>query len=83
MEIMKVLGKLVCTQRVDGFGHMHLRILQNNKGKKLVALDPVGAREGNWVFTTTGAAARYACTNNPQAITDLTIGGIIDFWDPN
>ena len=62
---------------------MHLRILQNNKGKKLVALDPVGAREGNWVFTTTGTAARYACTNNPQAITDLTIGGIIDFWDPN
>ena len=83
MEIMKVLGKLVCTQRVDGFGHMHLRILQNNKGKKLVALDPVGAREGNWVFTTTGTAARYACTNNPQAITDLTIGGIIDFLDPN
>ena len=83
MEIMKVLGKLVCTQRVDGFGHMHLRILQNNKGKKLVALDPVGAREGNWVFTTTGTAARYACTNYPEAITDLTIGGIIDFWDPN
>ena len=83
MEIMKVLGTLVCTQRVDGFGHMHLRILQNNKGKKLVALDPVGAREGNWVFTTTGTAARYACANNPQAITDLTIGGIIDFWDPN
>ena len=83
MEIMKVLGKLVCTQRVEGFGHMHLRILQNNKGKKLVALDPVGAREGNWVFTTTGTAARYACTNNQEAITDLTIGGIIDFWDPN
>ena len=60
MEIMKVLGKLVCTQRVDGFGHMHLRILQNNKGKKLVALDPVGAREGNWVFTTTGTAARLS-----------------------
>jgi len=83
MEIMKVLGKLVCTQRVEGFGHMHLRILLNNKGKKLVALDPVGSREGNWVFTTTGTAARYACTNNPEAITDLTIGGIIDYWDPN
>ena len=78
---MKVLGKLVCTQRVDGFGHMHLRILQNNKGKKLVAVDPVGAREGNWVFTTTGTAARYACASNPDTITDLTIGGIIDFWD--
>ena len=42
---MRVLGKLVCTQRVEGLGHMHLRILQNNKGKKLVAVDPVGARE--------------------------------------
>ena len=80
---MKVLGRMVCTQRVAGLGHMNLRILENNKGKKVVAVDPVGAREGNWVFTTTGTAARYACTNNPQAITDLTIGGIIDFWDPN
>ena len=48
MEIMKVLGRMVCTQRVAGLGHMNLRILENNKGKKLVAVDPVGAREGNW-----------------------------------
>ncbi len=82
MEIMKVAGKLVCTQRVEGLGHMHLRILQNSKGKRLVAVDPVGAREGNWVFTTTGTAARYACAN-PDTITDLTIGGIIDYWDPS
>ena len=45
MEIMKVLGRMVCTQRVAGLGHMNLRILENNKGKKLVAVDPVGARE--------------------------------------
>ena len=50
MEIMKVLGRMVCTQRVPGLGHMNLRILENNKGKKLVAVDPVGAREGNWVL---------------------------------
>ena len=43
MEIMKVLGRMVCTQRVAGLGHMNLRILENNKGKKLVAVDPVGA----------------------------------------
>ena len=49
MEIMKVLGRMVCTQRVAGLGHMNLRILENNKGKKLVAVDPVGAREGNSV----------------------------------
>ena len=41
MEIMKVLGRMVCTQRVAGLGHMNLRILENNKGKKLVAVDPV------------------------------------------
>ena len=82
MEIMKVLGRMVCTQRVAGLGHMNLRILENNKGKKVVAVDPVGAREGNWVFTTTGTAARFACPNS-DTITDLTIGGIIDHWDPS
>ena len=71
MEIMKVLGRMVCTQRVAGLGHMNLRILENNKGKKLVAVDPVGAREGNWVFTASGSAARFACPN-PEVQTDLT-----------
>ena len=82
MEIMKVLGRLVCTQRVEGLGHMHLRILCNNKGKKLVAVDPVGAREGNWVFTASGSAARFGCPD-PAIQTDLTIGGIIDNWSPD
>ncbi len=82
MEIMQVMGRLVCTQRVDGLGHMHLRILRNNKGKFLVAVDPVGAREGNWVFTASGSAARFACPE-PNTQTDLTIGGIIDFWTPD
>ena len=59
-----------------------LRILKNNKGKKLVAVDPVGAREGNWVFTASGSAARHACPDN-TVLTDLTIGGIIDFWNPD
>jgi len=59
---------------------INLRILENNKGKKLVAVDPVGAREGNWVFTASGSAARFACPN-PEVQTDLTIGGIIDFWE--
>ena len=82
MEIMKVMGRLVCTQRVAGLGHMHLRILSNNKGKRLVAVDPVGAREGNWVFTASGSAARFGCPD-PSTQTDLTIGGIIDNWSPD
>ena len=82
MEIMQVMGRLICTQRVEGLGHMHLRILENNKGKKLVAVDPVGAREGNWVFTSSGSAARFACPNSSTQ-TDLTISGIIDYWTPD
>ena len=82
MEIMQVMGTLVCSYRVAGLDHMHLRILKNNKGKKLVAVDPVGAREGNWVFTASGSAARHACPDN-TVLTDLTIGGIIDFWNPD
>ena len=67
MEIMKVLGRMVCTQRVAGLGHMNLRILENNKGKKLVAVDPVGAREA---------------AGSKSYPSDLTIVGIIDHWDP-
>ena len=79
---MQVMGRLVCTKRVEGLGHKHLRILCNNKGKRLVAVDPVGAREGNWVFTATGTAARWGCPD-PNVQTDLTIGGIIDNWSPD
>jgi len=82
MEIMQVVGRMVCTQRVPGLNHMDLRILRNNSGKQLVAVDPVGAREGNWVFTATGTAARFACAD-PSTQTDLTIEGIIDNWLPD
>ena len=82
MEIMQGTGSLVCTQRVAGLAHMNLRVLRSPKGKLSVAVDPVGASVGNWVFTASGSAARFAC-GNPETYTDLTIGGIIDFWEPD
>ncbi len=82
MEIMQVTGSLVCTQRVGGMGHWNLRVLRNVKGKIAVAVDPVGASVGNWVFTSSGSAARFAC-GVPEAQIDLTIAGIIDFWEPD
>lgn len=82
MEIMQVVGSLVCTQRVDGLDHSNLRVLRTSKGKLSVAVDPVGASPGNWVFTASGSAARFACPD-PSVLTDLTIGGIIDFWEPD
>jgi len=81
MEILQVEAPLVCTHRVSGLQHVSLRVLRNVKtGKRQVAVDPVGCRPGNWVFTTLGSAARYAA-GDFEILTDLTICGIIDFWD--
>ncbi len=82
MEIKQVVGSLVCTQRIPGLGHADLRVLADPRGKQVVATDPVGARPGNWVFVVSGSAARYAM-GDAGYLTDLTIGGIIDFSDPD
>ncbi len=82
MEILQVESALVCTSRVPGLEKMSLRVVRSASGKRQVAVDPVGAREGNWVFTVLGSAARYA-TGNFEVHTDLTIGGIIDYWEPD
>ncbi|MCG6975684.1 MAG: carboxysome peptide B [Acidiferrobacterales bacterium] len=81
MEILQVEAPLVCTQRVSGLQHVALKVLRNVKtGMRQVAVDPVGCREGNWVFTSLGSAARYAA-GEYSVTTDLTICGIIDYWE--
>jgi len=77
---MLVESALVCTRRIAGLKHMRLQVLRSLSGKYQVAVDPVGAREGNWVFTVSGSAARYAA-GDFEVLTDLTIGGIIDKWE--
>ena len=81
MEILQVESALVCTRRIDGLEAISLRVLRSKNGKRQVAVDPVGARPGNWVYTVSGSAARYAA-GDFGILTDLTIGGIIDFWEP-
>ncbi|KPV39243.1 carboxysome shell protein [Thiohalorhabdus denitrificans] len=80
MDILRVESSLVCTRRIDGLQKTSLRVLANARGKRMVAVDPVGARPGNWVFVVEGSAARYAA-GDFSVLTDLTIGGIIDYWD--
>ena len=79
MDIYQAEKTLVCTSRVPGLKQMSLRVLRNASGGKVVATDPVGVREGNWVFTASGSAARYAA-GDFDIHTDLTIAGIIDNW---
>lgn len=79
MEILQVISDLVCTQRVEGLYSTSLRVLRDAKGKLSVAVDPVGVPPGKWVFAMSGTAARYA-TGDYRILTDLAIGGIIDYW---
>jgi ethanolamine utilization protein EutN len=71
----------VATRRVPGLKLMSLRVLADSKGALSVACDPVGVPPGKWVFTVSGSAARIA-TGDTKVLTDLTIAGIIDQWDP-
>jgi carboxysome peptide B len=81
MEIMRVVSDLVTTRRIPGLKQSSLRVLVDVDGKLSVATDPVGVPAGKWVFTVAGSAARYA-QGDFGILTDLTIGGIIDFWEP-
>ena len=81
MEIMEVVSDLVATRRVPALYSASLRVVRDGKGRMSVAADPVGVPEGKWVFTISGSAARYA-TGDFRVVTDLTIGGIIDGWNP-
>jgi carboxysome peptide B len=81
MEIMQVRSDLVATRRLPGLSSMSLRVLADVRGALSVACDPVGVPAGKWVFTVSGSAARFA-TGDARVLTDLTIAGIIDHWDP-
>ena len=82
MEIMQVRSELVATRRAPGLQLMSLRVLEDAKGGLSVACDPVGVPPGKWVFTVSGSAARIAA-GDTKVLTDLTIAGIIDQWDPD
>ncbi|HUP71371.1 MAG TPA: EutN/CcmL family microcompartment protein, partial [Acidimicrobiales bacterium] len=49
-------------------------------GSKQVAVDPVGCKPGDWVIACGSSAARDAA-GSKEYPSDLTIVGIIDYWD--
>ena len=82
MEIMRVRSELVASRRTPGLKNQSLRVLEDAKGGLAVACDPVGTPPGKYVFTVSGSAARLA-TGDAKVLTDLTIAGIIDRWNPD
>ncbi len=79
MNIHRIVRDLVATSRVPTLQNRSLRVVEDDDGDLEVALDPVGARPGDFVITIRTSAARHA-TGDPTITTDLTIGGIIDHW---
>ena len=84
MKLGRVIGRVVCTQKMDSFQGLALLLVQpvdeNRKeaGGAIVAFDTVRAGEGDWVFWEAGKKAAQANPNgwfNPE---DAAIIGIVD-----
>jgi ethanolamine utilization protein EutN len=80
MKIFEVEGTLVATARIPGLELHRLLVVRDRKGSKQVAVDPVGCKPGDWVIACGSSAAREAAGHKDYP-SDLTIVGIIDFWD--
>ena len=81
MRIMTVEKTLVSTNRIDGFGHRPLLVVQDKEGGiRSVAVDAVGCIPGDWVICVGSSAARDAAGSR-EFPSDLTIVGIIDHWN--
>ncbi|WP_371131212.1 EutN/CcmL family microcompartment protein, partial [Microbacterium sp.] len=51
MNIQRVVRDLVATQRVTSLANKSLRVVEDASGSVEVALDPIGARPGDFVIT--------------------------------
>ena len=86
MKLGRVIGNVVCTQKVDSFEGVKLLLVQpldeklEKQGDPLVACDTVQAGLGDTVFYEGGREAALGLENwfNPS---DATIMGIVDEVD--
>lgn len=83
MKVFRVEGTLVATARIGNLDRHRLLVVQERgSGGKQVAVDPVGCKPGDWVIAVGSSAARDAA-GSKEYPSDLTIVGIIDYWDEN
>ncbi len=79
MKIFKVEKPLVATNRIQTLEHKHLQVVIDGS-TRAVAVDSVGCSPGDWVICVGSSAAREAA-GSKEYPSDLTIVGIIDYWD--
>lgn len=82
MKLAIVVGQVVATIRCRGYDGYPLMLVEyldadgNPTGTNEVAVDPIGADNGEWVIVASGSSARLAL-KEPGPV-DLTIIGIVD-----
>ncbi len=84
MKLGRVIGRVVCTQKMDCFEGLKLLLVQpldenrREVGTALVAFDTVRAGEGDFVFWEAGKEAAQANPNGWFNPADAAIIGIVD-----
>lgn len=83
MQLARVLGTVVSTVKSDSLEGRKLLVIQpldgtlNNQGQPMVAIDSVGAGEGEVVFWCRGKEASFPFLP-AEVPSDCTIVGIVD-----
>jgi len=83
MQLARVIGTVVATVKNDGLEGRKLLVIQpldgrlKPSGKPMVAIDSVGAGEGETVFWCRGKEASFPF-EPAEVPTDCTIVGIVD-----
>lgn len=89
MQIARVKGTVVSTTKSDKLNGLKLLIVKpvdietlEEKGSMIVAIDAVGAGEGEIVMIVGGSSSRQTALTDGKPV-DMSIVGIIDSMDVN
>ena len=86
MNLAKVLGRVVATRKDDaliGLKMLMLGVASTDgklTGASVVAVDAVGAGEGEYVLYASGSSARQTVVTDGKPV-DAVVMAIVDSWD--
>ena len=86
MQLARVKGTVVSTNKAEKLNGLKLQLIDietwQEKGGLLVAIDAVGAGEGEVVMVVSGSSSRQTAVTEGKPV-DLSIVAIIDSVDVN
>jgi microcompartment protein CcmK/EutM len=86
MNLAKVLGRVVATRKEESLEGLKLLLLGTAgsdgklSGQSVVAVDAVGAGEGEYVLYASGSSARQTVLTDGKPV-DAVVMAIVDSWD--